>query len=197
MSDCRHAIYASCLFKEIDLTDPSEVGGIIPMQKEADLKLRKFITRFYILSVIFLLIENGSTYLGLTKKEGLVEVGPSIFFISNFGLAWGVVIAFSLTFSFATLLFILSRVSLKRHDEQTHLLSRWFGITTLFRHSFRYLTALCFGLLASAYNDSCAALFGYAPLGALPELTRYLVCTAIILFGFIYGWVLERQLRPN
>lgn len=63
----------------------------------------------------------------------------------------------------------------------------------MFSKCFRFLTAMCFGLLISAFNDSYALFSGYASIGSFSPFVRYLFVLSFIIMGLIYATFLEKK----
>jgi len=150
-------------------------------------RARKRLHLLFTLGVTFVSIENASTYLSLTMRKDIVEVSTAAIFIGLFGLELGILTAFLIVFSLLLLFYRSALVYLPRRNENPR--SR-----NTFLLSFVALSGLCFGLLPSALNDASSLIFGYAPLGWLDPVSRFLFLDAIVALGAVSALLVERKL---
>ena len=149
-------------------------------------RFRKLLHLLFALSVTFAAIENITTYLSLSVRADIVEVGPATLLINLFGLEFGILTAFLLSTAFAFLCYYIALRWLPKRENPP---SR-----TTFRLCFVALTGLCFGLFVSAYNDTFALLFGQTPLGLLDPVSRYFFQLIIIMIGVVLALRIEKSL---
>lgn len=151
------------------------------------MRVRKMLQTLFVLSVIFVFVENFATYLSLTMRKDIFEVGYSTFLIDIFGLETGILISFFIVVVFVLLCYYKALHSLPKRRED--LSSR-----SIFRLSFMGLTGICFGLFPSALNDTSGLLFGFTPLGWLDQFSRYLFFLITCGIGIVLAFSIERKL---
>jgi len=165
----------------------SELKDMTKTQVIRVLRVRKMLKTLLILSIIFVYVEDATTYLSLILRKDIVEVGTTVLFINMFGLEFGILLSFLIVFTPALLFYYGALHWLPKREE--NLTSR-----RIFRLSFIGLTSLCFGLFPSACNDTLGLLFGYAPLGSLDPLSRYFFSLIIVAIGAVTALIIEGKL---
>jgi len=149
--------------------------------------LKRALKLLFILVIVFILVEDFTTYLCLAIRKDVVEVGISVFFITALGLETGLLISFLIPsiVSFLCYYFALRFLS----EKEGHPVSRDIFITL-----FVALAGLCSGLFAAILNNTAGLLLGIAPLGGLDPVSRYLFLVAIVAIGTALAIIEERKL---
>ena len=169
------------------IREPPRLKDMTKTQVIKVLRVRKMLKALLILSIIFVYVEDATTYLSLNLRKDIVEVGTTVLFINMFGLEFGILLSFLIVFTLAFLFYYAALHWLPKREE--NLTSR-----RIFRLSFIGLTSLCFGLFPSACNDTLGLLFGYAPLGSLDPLSRYFFSLIIVAIGAVTALIIEGKL---
>jgi len=157
-------------------------------------RLRKASKTPCLLAILFLSIENVTTYVAFTTMTGVYEVGHAIFFIRLFGLQLGILLSFLIVLIGIILFYGIAYRSAPEGRMFAHFLSAklyWFSFW------FWALWSLSFGLLISAINDSLVLIFRITTLALLDPITRYLVYLPALIIGWIFALNIEKKIRQG